>query len=155
MRGAQREVALACLASAVASFAIFAAPGAPESLPRAALLLTSLAAFILAPVALLWWLGSRTEKAERARERRTAAAAWRAALAEASASAAFAEFVVSPPLGPSAPIRPFNGSQPRACGEDRANQRYGAVVPPKVAAGPDHLSRRLEQAIESEMARFS
>jgi hypothetical protein len=91
----QRRLRLTCFASAAASFALFAGPGAPESLPRAALLLTTLAVFILAPVTLLWWLGSRADEAERARESREAAVAWRAALVEASASVTAREPVPS------------------------------------------------------------
>jgi hypothetical protein len=94
----QRRLWLTCFASAAASFALFAAPGAPESLPRAALLLATLAAFVLAPVILLWWLGSRTDEAERGRERRKAVAAWRAALAEAGAAATAREPLTSAPV---------------------------------------------------------
>ncbi|HZA00822.1 MAG TPA: hypothetical protein VE665_00925 [Hyphomicrobiaceae bacterium] len=86
MNRPQLRLGLTCFASAAASFALFAAPGAPQSLAHAALLLTTLAAFVLAPVTLLCWLGIRTDQAERARERRKAAAAWRAALAEVGAS---------------------------------------------------------------------
>jgi hypothetical protein len=130
--GPLRALGLACFASAVASFAIFAAPGAPDSLFRAALLLTALGALIVAPAVLLWWLGCRAAKAERARERRQAGAAWRAALAEASAFAASAEPAVSAPI-----------------------VRDDALAPSKAGAAPDGRRDRLERAISIEIARFA
>jgi hypothetical protein len=132
MRGPQRALGLACFASAVSSFAIFAAPDAPASFLRSALLLAALAAFIVAPAALLWWLGSRAAKAERARERRQAGAAWRAALAEASTSAASREPAISAPI-----------------------ERDDALAPSRAGVAPDGHGDRLEQAIATEIAHLA
>jgi hypothetical protein len=155
VRGPKLGLGSACIACAAASFGLFTVPGGPDSFSRTALLLTNFGAFILAPVTLLWWLGNRTDRAERARERSKAAAAWRAALAEASTSATSRQPRASAPLEGSVAIRLLNAVQDRGRGENQAIARYNSIVPSQVAAAPSDRRHRLEQAIEIELARLS